>query len=63
MARTTKGYLSLLPARSQGDGQPPLLWVAESGHRAVFKLLLATGRVDTDATDSHWRRTPLSIAA
>jgi ankyrin repeat protein len=37
-----------------------LSWVAEKGHEAVVKLLLDTGKVDVDAKDSEYGRTPLS---
>lgn len=44
------------------DGCTPLLWAAVEGHKAIVKLLLATGKVDIDAGDKYGR-TPLSHAA
>ena len=34
------------------DGQTPLLRVAEKGYEAVVKLLLDTGKVETEAKDA-----------
>ena len=38
-------------------------WAAGNGREAVVKLLLATGKVDVDAKDNTYGRTPLSWAA
>ncbi|KAH6962068.1 hypothetical protein BKA56DRAFT_498939, partial [Ilyonectria sp. MPI-CAGE-AT-0026] len=44
------------------DGWTPLSRAAVEGHKAIVKLLLATGKVDIDASDKDGR-TPLSHAA
>lgn len=41
-------------ARLQGDGQTPLLRVAEKGYEAVVKLLLDTGKVEAEAKDARY---------
>jgi hypothetical protein len=39
-------------------GRTPLLWAADSGHEAVVKLLLETGKAEADLKDE-FGRTPL----
>ncbi|GKU07360.1 unnamed protein product, partial [Fusarium langsethiae] len=44
-------------------GQTPLSWAAGRRHEAVVKMLLDTGKVDVNATDTEYGRTPLLWAA
>jgi len=44
-------------------GVTPLSWAAESGHEAVVRLLLSTGKVEADLKDTEYGQTPLSWAA
>ena len=50
------------PDLKDSYGRTPLSWAAASGHEAVVKLLLETGKVDADSKDIYGR-TPLSWAA
>ncbi|KAI3301182.1 hypothetical protein DTO002I6_372 [Penicillium roqueforti] len=50
------------PAGDGRDSSTPLFWAACEGYEAVVKLLLETGRVNSDSKDSHGK-TPLLAAA
>ncbi|SPO07384.1 uncharacterized protein DNG_10078 [Cephalotrichum gorgonifer] len=47
---------------TDGEGRTPLSHSAQGGHKAVVKLLLATGKVEVNSKDKY-SRTPLSYAA
>jgi ankyrin repeat protein len=51
-----------IDAKDFNFGRTPLFWAAESGHEAIVRLLLATGKADINARDNGGR-TPLSRAA
>ena len=55
--------MTLIDVNIEGqDGQTPLWWAMENGHEAVVKLLLETGKVNTESKNQ-FGETPLSWAA
>ena len=56
------GKVSLEINARDENGQTPISWAAQNGHKAAVKLLLNTNKVNVDARDKNGQ-TPLSRAA